>query len=51
LNLIEIIKDAISRGYVPSNATLASIQYGVEACNTNSVDTTFEVNDFSVISQ
>jgi hypothetical protein len=48
LNLLEIIKDAQARGFIPSSATLTAIDYGVEVCDTGSVDTRFAVNNFSV---
>ena len=51
INILEIIKDMQSRGYISSTATLTAIDYGVEVCNTNSVNTKFEVNNFGIASQ
>jgi hypothetical protein len=48
LDLLNIIKDAQARGLVPANATLTQIDYGVEVCDTGSVSTRFEVNNFSI---
>ena len=49
VNLLEIMNNMISRGYIPSTSTLGAIDYGVEVCNTNSVNAKFEVNNFSII--
>lgn len=51
VNILGIIKDAQSRGYIPNNATLTQIGYGVEGCNTNGIDTKFEFNNFSLTTQ
>ncbi|HSW79879.1 MAG TPA: hypothetical protein VLG47_03820 [Candidatus Saccharimonadales bacterium] len=48
LNIKHILNDMVSRGYITNSATLAQIDYGVETCNTNSVNTRFDVNNFSV---
>jgi len=51
LDLLAIIRDAMSRGLVPSNATLTQLDYGVEVCDTGGVGTRFEVNNFSITSR
>lgn len=48
LNLLEIMNDMKARGYISTSATLSSIQYGVEVCDTSAINTKFEVNNFSV---
>jgi hypothetical protein len=51
MNILEIIRDAQSRGYIAANATLTQLDYGVEVCNVGGVSTRFEVNNFSITSQ
>lgn len=48
INVLHVMQDMISRGYLSASAPLNSIQYGVEVCDTGGVDTRFEVNNFSV---
>jgi hypothetical protein len=48
--LLAIMKNAMSRGLIPRSATLAQIDYGVEVCDTGSISTKFQVNNFSIAS-
>lgn len=51
INVLHVMQDMISRGYLAGTAPLNSIQYGVEVCDTGGVDTRFAVNNFSVTAQ
>jgi hypothetical protein len=48
INILEIINDMKSRGYISSSATLTAIDYGVEVCDTGGVNAKFEFNNFSI---
>jgi hypothetical protein len=48
VNLLAIMKDAISRGLMSGTSTVGQIDYGVEVCDTGSVNTKFSVNAFSL---
>jgi hypothetical protein len=50
VNLLEIMKDMVARGYITSSATVGQIDYGVEVCDTGGVSTKFALNNFSLTS-
>jgi hypothetical protein len=49
MDLLEIIKWAISKGWLPSNSTLGQICFGVEIVSTDGIDAIFKFTDFSII--
>jgi hypothetical protein len=48
LDLLAIFNHLIAKGWVPSNATLGAIDYGVELVSTGGMDATFAVTGFSL---
>jgi hypothetical protein len=48
VNLLSFFNHIISKGWIPSTSTLGAIDYGVELVSTNSMNATFQVNDFSL---
>jgi hypothetical protein len=48
IDLLEIFDWTISQGWLPSNATLGQIDFGVEIVSTDGAEATFEFTDFSI---
>ena len=48
VNLLAFFNHVISKGWIPATSTIGAIDYGVEIVSTNSADTRFEVNGFSL---
>jgi hypothetical protein len=48
VNLLSFFNHVIAKGWIPSTSTLGAIDYGVELVSTDSMDATFQVNDFSL---
>lgn len=48
VNLLDIIKWAIAKGWLPSKSTLNQICFGVEIVSTDDADATFQVTRFSI---
>ena len=48
INLLEIFKWTISKGWMPSSSTVGQIDYGVEICSTEGKPATFRFTDFSI---
>ncbi|HLK90691.1 MAG TPA: hypothetical protein VKZ18_12390 [Polyangia bacterium] len=48
LDLLAIFNHLIAKGWVPANATLGAIDYGVELVSTDGMDATFAVTGFSL---
>jgi hypothetical protein len=48
VNLLEIFKWIMARGWIPSSSTLGQIDYGAEIVSTNSAPATFTINNFSI---
>src|SRR5262249_13557575 len=50
VDLLEIFRWVMNRGWMPANSTLGQIDFGVEIVSTNSTDATFQFTDFSITS-
>lgn len=50
-NMLTYFNYLISGGFLPSNVTLAQLQYGLELVDTGGVPQTFSVNNFSILDQ
>jgi hypothetical protein len=48
INLLEIFKWLMSRGWLPAKSTLGAIDYGVEIVSTGGRNATFTFTDFSI---
>jgi hypothetical protein len=48
VDILEIFKWTMSQGWLPANATLGQIGFGVEIVSTNSTNATFKFADFSI---
>src|SRR5258708_10492338 len=48
VNLLLFFNHVIAKGWIPSTSTLGAIDYGVELVSTDSMDATFQGNDFSL---
>ncbi|HUI91059.1 MAG TPA: hypothetical protein VLX68_02325 [Chitinivibrionales bacterium] len=48
LDILAIMKHALSKGYMPANSTLYQVQYGVEICSTNQLDALFYLDNYVV---
>lgn len=48
IDLLEILKWAMSKGWLPSNSTLGQICFGVELVSTDGKNATFKFTDFSI---
>jgi hypothetical protein len=48
VDILEIFKWTMSQGWLPANATLGQIGFGVEIVSTNSTNATFKFTDFSI---
>ena len=48
MNLLDIMKWAIAKGWLPSQSTLNQICFGVEMVSTDDADATFQVSAFSI---
>ena len=48
VNLLAFFNHIISKGWIPATSTIGAIDYGVEIISTDSADTRFEVNGFSL---
>jgi len=48
MDLLEIFKWTMSKGWLPSNATLGQIDFGVEIVATNGTNAPFKFTDFSI---
>ena len=48
LDLLEILKWILSKGWIPSGSTIAQICYGVEIVSTDGADARFTFTDFSL---
>jgi len=50
VDLLEMLKWAMTQGWLPSNSTLGQICFGIEIVSTNGSNATFYVTDFSITS-
>ena len=48
VDILEILKWAMSKGWLPSNSTLGQLDFGVEIVSTNGTNATFKCTDFSI---
>jgi hypothetical protein len=48
LDILEIFKWTMSRGWLAANSTLGQLDFGVEIVSTNGANATFYFNDFSI---
>jgi hypothetical protein len=48
VDLLEIFKWTMSKGWFPSNSTVGQIDFGVEIVSTNGANATFKCTDFSI---
>jgi hypothetical protein len=48
VDLLEIFKWTMSKGWFPSNSTVGQIDFGVEIVSTNGVNAVFKFTDFSI---
>jgi hypothetical protein len=48
VDILEILKWAMSKGWLPSNSTLGQIDFGVEIVSTGGAPATFKFTDFSI---
>jgi hypothetical protein len=48
IDLLEIFKWTMSKGWLPANSTVGQICFGVEIVSTNSTKATFKFTDFSI---
>jgi len=48
VDILEILKWSMSKGWLPSNSTLGQIDFGVEIVSTNGKPATFKFTDFSI---
>jgi hypothetical protein len=50
VDILEIFKWTMSKGWLPANSTLGQIDFGVEIVSTNGANATFKCTDFSITS-
>jgi Glycosyl hydrolase family 12 len=50
IDLLEMLKWAITQGWLPATSTLGQICFGIEIVSTNGANATFYVTDFSITS-
>jgi hypothetical protein len=48
IDLLELLKWIMSKGWIPSNSTIGQICFGVEIVSTNGADAKFTFSDFSI---
>lgn len=48
VNLLSFFNHIIAKAWIPSTSTVGAIDYGIEIVSTNSMDATFQVNNFSL---
>jgi hypothetical protein len=48
VDLLEVMKWTIAKGWLPAESTLSQICFGVEMVSTDDVDATFRVSAFSI---
>ena len=48
VDILEIFKWTMSKGWLPSNSTLGQLDFGVEIVSTNGTNATFKFTDFSI---
>ena len=48
VDILEIFKWTMSKGWLPANSTLGQIDFGVEIVSTNGANATFKCTDFSI---